>query len=179
MKVVIVYESMYGNTHQIAQAIARGFGSTDEVVVTPAQHADVRNVVEADLLIVGGPTHVHGMTRPLTRHNAVEVARQKPEQFTTEPEAEGSGVRELLDTLRAGYAKMAAFDTRMTGPASLTGRASKGISRRLRELGYRELVEPMSFLVTKETHLVDGEEERARQWGAQLAQLAQVGSIMA
>ncbi len=174
MKVLIVYESMYGNTRQIAEAIGRGFGSSDSVSVVPAHDADARLIIEADLLVIGGPTHVHSMSRVATRRSAVEAAEKRPDELTPESGAAGPGVRELLATLRAGYASVAAFDTRLGGPASLTGRASKGISRRLRELGYREVVEPMSFLVTKEAHLVVGEEERALEWGEQLARTAVV-----
>ena len=51
----------------------------------------------------------------------------------------------------------------------LTGRASIGIARRLRRHGYHLVVPAESFLVTKHNTLPDGEDERARMWGAALA----------
>ena len=53
----------------------------------------------------------------------------------------------------------------------MTGRAPKGIARRLRHHGYELLAEPESFLVDRQNHLLPGEEERAAAWGTQLAAL--------
>lgn len=39
MKVVVVYESMFGNTHAIADAIAAGIGEGKEVIVVPVARA--------------------------------------------------------------------------------------------------------------------------------------------
>ena len=58
------------------------------------------------------------------------------------------------------------------GPAMLTGRAAKGISHQLRHHGFDEVVEPESFLVTKENHLEPGEVVRATAWGRQVAEQA-------
>ena len=65
--------------------------------------------------------------------------------------------------------RCAAFDTRIDAPAALTGRASKGIAKRLRRCGFDLVAEPESFLVDKHNHLLEGEAERARAWGAALA----------
>jgi hypothetical protein len=54
----------------------------------------------------------------------------------------------------------------------LTGRASRGISWLLRRHGYRLIVPPESFVVTKVNTLVDGESSRARRWGKALAAAA-------
>ena len=70
-KVVVVYESMYGNTHLIAEAIGKGFGqaTTAEIVVVPVAEAE-QQLDRADLIVVGGPTHTHGMSRATTRQAA-------------------------------------------------------------------------------------------------------------
>ncbi|MGZ4755334.1 MAG: flavodoxin family protein [Acidimicrobiia bacterium] len=169
MKTVIVYESMYGNTHHVADAIREGIGSANDVVVVAVEHAEPELVKAADLLVVGGPTHAHGMSRSMTRKAAVEAAEKPDSDLELEPDAESLGIREWLNGLDRIHAVAAAFDTRMTGPPALTGRASKGIARRLRHLGASMLCDPESFLVTKENHLVDDEEQRARAWGAELA----------
>jgi hypothetical protein len=65
--------------------------------------------------------------------------------------------------------RAAAFDTRMHGPAALTGRAAKGVSHLLREHGFDVVAEPESFLVTKQDRLEPQEQDRARGWAAKLA----------
>lgn len=73
MQVTIVFESMYGNTHTIADRIAEGFGGGVDVIVTPVDRVDP-TTVGVGLLIVGGPTHVHGLTSSRTRAAAVAAA---------------------------------------------------------------------------------------------------------
>jgi hypothetical protein len=55
------------------------------------------------------------------------------------------------------------------GPATLTGRASKGVARLLRAHGFDVASEPESFLVTKQDRLEPHETARAREWGTELA----------
>ena len=166
MKAVVVYESMYGNTHVVADAIGRGLSGGGEVEVVPVAQAGPALVAGADLIVVGGPTHAHGMSRPSTRQAAVDQAKDNP----VDPSASGPGLREWLDTMPPIAASAAAFDTRAgVAPALLTGRASKGIAKRLHQHGFEQLAEPESFLVDKDNHLEPGEEERAEEWGARLA----------
>jgi flavodoxin-like protein len=171
MKAVVVYESMYGNTHLVADAIATGLdvGADGDIVVVPVDQADQRLVAGADLLVVGGPTHVHGMSRASTRKAAVDAATKPGSDLSLDPDAEGPGLRDWFDTLGDIAENAAAFDTRIQGPAALTGRASKGIAKRLRDRGCTLVVEPESFLVTKESHLLDDEVTHAREWGAHVA----------
>jgi hypothetical protein len=165
MKAVVVYESMYGNTHLVADAIGRGLAAGGEVVVVPVAEAAPALVTDADLLVVGGPTHAHGMSRPSTRKAAVEQAKDNP----IDP-ASGAGVREWLDTVPPIGAASAAFDTRAgAAPVFLTGRASKGIAKQLHQHGFGQAAEPERFMDDKDNHLEPGEEARAEEWGARLA----------
>lgn len=169
MDVLIVYESSYGNTHRIADAIGEGIGPNHTVTVAPVASVTHELVERADLVVVGGPTHVHGMSRPATRKQAADAAHQPGSPLVLDPDAEGQGLREWFDDLPPGDAFVAAFDTRIDASALFTGRASKGISKQLLRHGFREIAEPMSFLVTKETQLAPGQQEAARDWGALLA----------
>jgi flavodoxin len=169
MRAVVVYESMYGNTHLIADAIAAGLRDGGEVVVVPVGGASEAIEAGVDLLVVGGPTHGHGMTREITRKGAVEAARKPGNPLEVDPDAEGEGLREWFDATDALTTKAAAFDTRFSAPPAFTGRASKGIAKRLHKHGCELVAEPESFLVTKQDRLVDNEEQRAQEWGAQLA----------
>ena len=83
MKVVIVYESMYGNTHHVANAIGAGFDGVADVSVVAVDEASQQLVDTADLLVVGGPTHVHGMSRPSTRKAAVEALAKTSRSSST------------------------------------------------------------------------------------------------
>ncbi len=169
MRALVVYESMYGTTPRVADAVAAGLadGGVDATVEVVTS-VDDEAVVTADLLVVGGPTHVHGMSRESTRHAAAEAAEQPDSGLTLEPDAEGPGLREWFDRLADSSGAAAAFAPRVHKAALLTGQASKGIGRRLRHLGRGLLVEPQSFFVT-EDDLEPGEEDRAREWGARLA----------
>jgi hypothetical protein len=94
---------------------------------------------------------------------------KSPDQLVLEPDALGPGLRELLDRLAVDRDRpAAAFDTRIDAPAAFTGRASRGIARRLKGRGYRLAADPQSFLVDKHNHLLAGEAERAEAWGRAL-----------
>ena len=176
MRALVVYESMFGNTRHVAEAVARGLGPADAVRTVPVTQAHEENLSEYDLVVVGGPTHAHGMSRESTRHGAVEQAEKPDSGLTLEPDAESEGVREWLDSLPAGGGKAASFDTRIDMAAVLTGRAGKGIAKKLRKHGFELVADPESFLVDKQSKLEPGEEDRAEQWGRSLAQQAASGS---
>lgn len=67
MKITIVYESMFGSTRAIAEAIGEGCGQWADVEVVSVADADPGMVDRTDVLVVGGPTHAWGMSRPSTR----------------------------------------------------------------------------------------------------------------
>jgi hypothetical protein len=169
MRAVVVYESMYGNTHLIADAIGAGLEAAFDVRVVPVSHAGPEVIDDADLVVAGGPTHVHGMSRASTRKAAVNAASEPAGGLKVELDALGPGLREWFGWLGRCPVRAAAFDTRMHGPAALTGRAAKGVNRLLREHGFNVIAEPESFLVTKQDRLEPQEQDRARDWGARLA----------
>lgn len=167
MTTLVVYESVFGNTRLIAEAIAEGLGGPARAV--PVQQAQVDDSLE--LLVVGGPTHMHGLTTRHSRHLAAEGAREDRQEHHLEPFADAEpGLRTWLADLPAGAGRAAAaFDTRAGRPEWITGAASHGIARRLRTRGYAVTADE-SFLVSEsEGPLAEGELQRARAWGAQLA----------
>lgn len=169
MRAVVVYGSMYGNTRLIADAVGAGLGTVFEVSVVPVSRAGQAVLADADLVVVGGPTHAHGLSRAATRKAAVEAAGKPGSLLELEPDASGLGLREWFGSLGQHQARAAAFDTRMPGPAALTGRASRGVARLLRAHGFDVVAGPESFLVTRQNHLEPQEATRARQWGAKMA----------
>ncbi|MFF4595905.1 flavodoxin family protein [Amycolatopsis sp. NPDC001319] len=170
MHAIVVYESMFGDTEEVARAVADGLGSAEVVPVDLAP----RDLMGRDLLVVGAPTHVHGMSRPSTRKAAAE---QAPEGTRTHE----SGMREWLGgfhVLPPGTTT-AAFDTRLRKPRWLTGSAARVADKILRRLGHPPIVPATSFfveVVDGETRLVEGERARAREWGESLARAQRTGS---
>src|ERR1700750_2841397 len=162
MTALVVYESLYGNTREGPEAISRGLGDAKVISVQDA----ASHVTKAELLVVGGPTHVHGLTSRRSRTAGVQ-----DQHGDLEPGAgDGPGLRDwLADLPRVANAQAAAFDTRAHAPQMLTGSASHGIARRLHHHGYR-VVGSESFIVESgEGPLIEGELDRARSWGETLA----------
>lgn len=174
MRAVIVYESMYGNTHLIADAIASGLEPGYEVTVVPVSTATRELLQGADLVIAGGPTHVRGMSRTNTRQAAVEQAGKPGSRLTLDDGATADGpvLRDWFGSLGQISGSSAAFDTRIAGPAMVMGRASKGIAKLLERHGLTLIAPAESFLVTKDSVLQEGEQDRAREWGKGLAAMA-------
>jgi hypothetical protein len=178
MHVAIVYESLFGNTRQIAEAIRDGVRASHpeaDVDCLRVDQADLGRLSPVDLLIVGGPTHMHGMTSGFSRKMGVESERKKiakGEQVREpEPGAEGPGVRTWFHDLpkTSAHTHAAAFDTRAAFPTS--GGAAHGIARRLRGHGYELVAEPKGFIIdgAADGPLRDGELDRARSWAAGLS----------
>jgi len=175
MRTLIVYESMFGNTRRVAEVIGEALRRQSEVDIVAVGHASAPMVAAADLVIVGAPTHIHGMPSANSRKSAAENVVKPGSGLHLEPEAEAAGVREWLASLPKNTGKAAAaFDTRIKAPALVTGRASSGIAKALRGHGFELVTEPESFLVTTGTALVDGELNRAREWAEGL-----VGGLVA
>jgi hypothetical protein len=153
MRVLVVFESMFGNTHLVAERIARGLAGAGEVRVASVAEATDDALAGCDLVVVGGPTHVHGMASARTRDAAREQAGREDADLAMDPDAEGPMLREWFDglTLPAGC-RAAAFDTRLHGPAALTGRASRGIAKRLERHGASLVAPPESFFVGRDNN---------------------------
>lgn len=173
MPAVVVYESMFGNTRKVAEAIARGIGQRIDTVAVPVAQATPEVMAGAELVVVGGPTHMHSMSRPSSRRMAGEMARKPDSGVSLEPDATGDGLREWFASLGQVDAECAAFDTRGAGSPLLTGRASKRIQRLLGRHGGRRLRAPRSFLIGKDNTIAPDELTCAEQWGAELARLTQ------
>lgn len=169
MSAIVIYESLFGNTARIAEAVAEGLSEAgEETKLLPVADAEPDAIAGVDLVLLGGPTHVHGMSSARTRHGAVDDARKHPGR--PEPDVTGPALRDWLARLGTvpGVAA-AAFDTRIDKPMLVTGSAAKGIGKRLRAHGFAVVGEE-SFLVSgTDGPLVAGELERARVWAAALA----------
>jgi hypothetical protein len=172
MRALIVYESMYGNTRVVATNIADGLRAAHEVILVPVAEATRELLAWADLVIVGGPTHMHRLSTGSSRRMAARAAADQNSGLTLDPDAVGPGLREWFDSMAPGLVLAAAFDTRFNGRSVFTGRASRGIRRLLKQHGYHVIAAPESFLITSRNALLGGEPARARRWGAALGVIA-------
>jgi hypothetical protein len=172
MRALVVYESMYGNTHAVAIDIAAGLRATHEVTLVPVTRATAELVAAAGLIVAGSPTHLHRMPTVASRRTAAETVRRQNSGLNLDPDADGPGLRAWLEGLNAENTLAACFDTRLSGIPVLTGRASRGISRLLSSHGCRLLVPPESFLVNKQNTLIKGEATRAYSWGVLIGETA-------
>ena len=145
MNTLVLFDSKFGNTEQIARAIGAALETTGSV--------DVRSIGDVDsfapgidLLVVGGPTQAHGVNAAL---------------------------KAFLDGLPPDTVQgvaAATFDTRFRWPVLLSGSAARGIAERLERKGARLLAKPASFFVEHgEGPLADGELARAESWARQVA----------
>jgi hypothetical protein len=159
---------MYGNTHVIASNIADGLRADFEVTLVPVAEASWDLVADADLLVAGAPTHMHGLSTRSTRRMAAQAAAKDGSGLRIDPDAGGPGMRDWLRDLGHRNGLAAAFDTRLNGVPAFTGRAGRRIARLLRQHGRRPVAAPESFVVGSQNSLLDGEAERARRWGMTL-----------
>ena len=149
MNALVIYDSQFGNTEQIAQAIAgtlRAFGQVQVVRVDPAHPIEFHGV---DLLILGCPTQGFRPT-PAMQSFLGKVPSQS-----------------LSDLA------VACFDTRFRGRLWKHS-AAQHMAGQLHTMGVEPLVPPESFFVkfTREGKgpLLAGEVERAASWALSIYQ---------
>lgn len=145
MNALIVYDSVYGNTERVAQAIGRALPGV--VRVLRVEQACAQDLESADLLIVGSPTHGG---------------------FPT------SAMQELMEQLPLpahDAAKAAAFDTRFGWKiAKNWGFAAPKMAETLQAKGWTLAAPPEGFIVRglKKGPLKKGEQQRAEAWAGTL-----------
>jgi hypothetical protein len=166
MKVVVVHESMFGNTAHLAAEISAGLiAAGAEVVAGDVTSVPGRPLPSCDLLVLGAPTHAFTLSRPASRTEA--VAKGAP------PECATIGAREWLagleiDASQTRSPRVALFDTRVSKVRHLPGSAARSAARILGARGFT-VVDRSSFYVDGIPGPVrPGERERARAWGEAL-----------
>ena len=171
MDVMVVYESLLGNTRSVAEAIAAGARDAHPSVrvrLFNTSTAPPGGATGPDLLIVGGPTHALRMRTATSRHQGAQPG-ERAATAAADSSPDGPGAREWLRVLPAAKdgGGAAAFDTRL--PFPLAGGAARGIAKHLRRHGYRLVVNPEEFVVNgAQGPLRRGEEARAKAWGTEL-----------
>ena len=151
MKALVIYDSVFGNTEQIAQAIGNALGSQAEVNILRVGNVKPEHLTGLDVLIVGSPTRGFKPTKAITN-----FLKRIPK----------NGLNGI---------NVAAFDTRIALSdidshilpvfVKIFGYAAGRIAKRLKRKGGILIASPEGFFVKgKEGPLKDGELERAASW---------------
>lgn len=155
MNALVVYDSAYGNTKEIAEAINLSLSRYGDSTVRQISQVKESGLGGIDLLVIGSPTQGGKPTKP-TQHFINELPKELLRQtsvaiFDTRFEASEQKLplRILMKTI--GYAA-----TKMT--------------KSIQQKGGKTIFEPQGFIVSnQEGPLNEGEIERASTWAAQLA----------
>jgi Flavodoxin domain len=160
MKALVVYESHYGNTEKIAEAIAQGIGPEARAVNTSEATPEV--IADAELVVAGAPVMAFGLPGDQMLENMTRDTKA-PEP----PDVSHPSLRNWLDRLPHSTAAAAAFETRLRWSP---GGATSAIDDRFHKAGFHTIAKPGKFVVKGSYGpLREGEVERAREWGATLA----------
>lgn len=155
MKALVVYDSFFGNTEKIAQAIAKGLESKMKVEMLRVNDVKPERLTELDLLIIGSPTRKFSPT-PAIANLLKKITKNG------------------LKSVKAG-----AFDTRISIEeidsrflnflVKLFGYAAEPIAKKLKQKGAELVIQPEGFIVKdSEGPLKEGELERAEVWAKQI-----------
>ncbi len=161
MKAVVVYESLWGNTAAIARAIAEGIGPEARALSTAKATGEA--IAGVDLLVAGAPVIAFALPSDQIRENIAD----NPGKAPSPPDLTHPSMRSWLDALPEGHGLSAAFETRLRfSPGGATPRIERGLER----AGYRPIAKAHRFIVKGAYGpLREGEVERARLWGVELA----------
>ena len=147
MNTLIIYDSEFGNTEQIALTIADMLEKHGPVELIQVPVSGSIAFEGIDLLLCGCPTQRHGLSPNMDA---------------------------LLESLPRGALiglKAAVFDTRYRMARILSGSAAQLISKRLEKAGATLIMPPESFFVAeREGPLEDGEIERAVKWAGEVVE---------
>ncbi|HDK26267.1 MAG TPA: flavodoxin family protein [Candidatus Atribacteria bacterium] len=151
MKILIIYDSFFGNTEKIAQAVGNSLSSKENAETIRVSKVKPEQLIGLELIIVGSPTRAFRPTKAIMHFlNKIPL----------------NGLKGV---------KVAAFDTRISTAdvnsrflnilVKLFGYAAKPIADKLEKKGGSLIIPPEGFFVKdSEGPLKDGEIERAVDW---------------
>jgi flavodoxin I len=160
MKTMILYDSVYGNTEKIAQAIGNALGSPEEVRVIKVSEAQPDQFAGLNFLIVGAPTQrfrtTEGMSNLLKAIPADSLKGVKVAVFDTR-----------LTQDEINKTSVLAFFVKLFGTHAY---AAKFLVNQLKRKGGKVAGSPEGFYVEgMKGPLVEGELERAVSWARKIA----------
>jgi flavorubredoxin len=146
-KAAVIYDSKFGNTEKIANALTEGIKK--EGLTVDCMKIDTltpEKLTEYELLAVGAPTQMLGISKPM-------------KEFLKK-----------LENVNLQGKKAFAYDTKLKG--RLTGSAAKGIEKELKKLGMT-IIKPYASAIVKDTKgpLEENAEKEFNQIGNEIAKI--------
>lgn len=176
VRALVIYESEFGATRAVAEAICRGLSETGQLGELDAEVVDSRGLVLSDgwsddvaLVVIGAPTHARSLPTPASRQSALDWPHKPGSTLRLEPRADAAGVREWLANTDLRGVAITVFATRMDMSRLLAGSAAPRLARMVVKAGGRVVSAPQEFLVAKDGQLLAPELDRAYDWGRVLA----------
>lgn len=155
MKTVILYESFFGNTRQIAESIGKSLARYNEVRVLNISEVNWDDVSNSQILVVGSATRAF---RPCEATKA--FLKNIPENGLNGKKVAAFDTRILLSEIQSKVARYF---------VDKGGYASKHIAKALEKKGGKLVLSPEGFFVKDEKGpLAEGELERAAKWAEQI-----------
>lgn len=161
MKALVVYDTKFGNTEQIAQAIGTELASKGEVAVVNVAGVRPEQLAGVNLLLVGSPTWGSRPTPAITRW-----LKGLPSNCLKGVQVAGFDTRGDMSQVTSRF---------VTALVGILGFAAAPISARLEKKGGTVAIDPEGFVVVdREGPLKEGELERATEWTQKIAGIARV-----
>ncbi len=168
MKAIVVYESYWGNTASVAKAIAEGIGPDARALSTT--EATAAALAGVALIVTGSPIIAFGLPSDKTRR---DMQARPDKKAPSPPDLSHPPIRSWIEGLPGSGApavKAAAFET---GFKLSPGGSAAKMLKMLGSLGYAPVAKKQRFLVQGSYGpMKEGELERAKAWGAELAKAA-------
>jgi flavodoxin I len=156
MKILVIYDSFYGNTEKIAMEIGKALGPGNNISVVRITKARQEALAGVNLLIVGSPTRAFKPTRAIT-----SFLKKIPSGTLINVKAAAFDTRAVMEEVKSRLLRML---------ARRFGYAAKPIADKLVKKGAALVVKPEGFYVGgTEGPLKDGELKRAAAWAKPLA----------
>jgi len=144
-KAIVIYDSKFGNTEEIAKALSEGMKKESlEVDCVKVDNVNLNKLGEYEILAIGAPTQMFSISKPM-------------KEFLKK-----------LENLNIQGKRAFAFDTKLK--SRFAGSAAKGIEKQLKKL-QMTIIRPCASAIVNgaEGPLEEGAEEKFSQIGSEIA----------
>lgn len=156
-KIVVVYDSVFGNTRKVAIAISEGLAELENVVVRAVGEVTAADLMDIQTLVVGSPTRGFRATPAI-----IAWIKSLPANALVNVKTAVFDTRIPIETIKKNWF------LRLMGP--LVKYAVESLASALQAKGAAgEIRKDWFYVADSEGPLLSGELERAHQWGKALA----------
>jgi flavodoxin len=153
MKILVIYDSVYGNTKKVAEAATQALEKSNKVELLHAKDAKEADMQGLDLLIIGSPTHGGWFSEDVrnffSRISKNALEKVKAAAFDTSTPKQGQGF----------------FINMIT---RIFGNAAPRIAKALAQKGAEVIDSKIFWVDGKEGPMLEGELKKAKKWAKEL-----------